>query len=124
MSLWRMVVAGLALAAAMPVQAGVVVVDEGAAVLKGSIVPEKPKWVAESGSDVESTLKAWAHTAKWTVIWDTSANYGIVAPMVFRGSFVEGASALIRTYQGAPEPLFMDVSTSQKLLHITREKAQ
>lgn len=124
MSFVRVVMCGLLLSAAMSAQGGVVIVDEGVAELKASIVAEKPKWIADAGSDVESTLKLWAKAAKWTVIWDTSANYGIVAPMVFRGDFVDGASALIRKYRDAPEPLYMDVSSAQRLLHITREKTQ
>lgn len=124
MYLVRVALCGLLLATGAPVQARVVVVDEGEATLRGSITPEKPKWRADTGSDVESTIKLWAKTAKWSVVWDTPANYGIVAPMVFSGDFVEASVALIRKYENGPEPLFMDVSPSQRLLHITKEKTQ
>jgi len=63
-------------------------------------------WLAEEGSNVKYLLKEWCDKAGWRVIWNTNRNYTLNAGAMFRGSFTDVSSALIRAFARAkPAPV-------------------
>jgi len=63
-------------------------------------------WLAEEGSNVKSLLGKWCDKAGWRLIWNTNRNYTLNAGAMFRGSFTDVSSALIRAFARAkPAPI-------------------
>ncbi|ECH2711059.1 PFGI-1 class ICE element type IV pilus protein PilL2, partial [Salmonella enterica] len=64
-------------------------------------VPGGPEWRAAVGSTLKESLTEWAGKADcasgghWVVIWQTSTDYRIDAPLVFKGNF---ESALVQVF--------------------------
>ncbi|ENX3274249.1 TcpQ domain-containing protein, partial [Salmonella enterica] len=64
-------------------------------------VPGRPEWRAAVGSTLKESLTEWAGKADcasgghWVVIWQTSTDYRIDAPLVFKGNF---ESALVQVF--------------------------
>lgn len=69
--------------------------------------PEDPveDWLATEGSSVRGLLTEWGDKAGWRVIWNTDREYVLEAGAMFRGRFMDVASALIRSFARArPSP--------------------
>ncbi len=69
--------------------------------------PEDPveDWLATEGSSVRGLLTEWGDKAGWRVIWNTDREYILEAGAMFRGRFMDVASALIRSFARArPAP--------------------
>lgn len=63
-------------------------------------------WLAEEGSNVKNLLTQWCDKAGWRLIWNTNRNYTLNAGAMFRGSFTDVSSALIRAFARAkPAPI-------------------
>ncbi|MBQ3695431.1 MAG: toxin co-regulated pilus biosynthesis Q family protein [Alphaproteobacteria bacterium] len=63
-------------------------------------------WEALSGESLRSLLVEWGQKSGWTVVWKMDRDYILEAGVVFRGTFTEVASAIIRTFARAnPAPI-------------------
>ena len=63
-------------------------------------------WEAVRGETLKSLLTQWAEVSGWTLIWKLDRDYNLEAGVVFRGTFTEVASAIIRTFARAvPAPI-------------------
>ncbi len=62
-------------------------------------------WVVASGETLQSVLKNWCDKEGWDLVWTTPREYPIEASAVFKGRFVDVASALVRNFERAlPAP--------------------
>jgi len=63
-------------------------------------------WEAPRGETLRSLLTQWGEVSGWTVVWKLDKDYKLEAGVVFRGTFTEVASAIIRTFARAvPAPI-------------------
>ena len=63
-------------------------------------------WDAARGETLKSLLTQWAEVSGWTLLWKLDRDYNLEAGVVFRGTFAEVASAIIRTFARAkPAPI-------------------
>ena len=58
-------------------------------------------WVVTDGQTLREVLKSWCDKEGWDLVWTTSREYPIEASAVFKGRFVDVASALIRNFERA-----------------------
>jgi len=58
-------------------------------------------WVVTNGQTLREVLKSWCDKEGWDLVWATSREYPIEASAVFKGRFVDVASALIRNFERA-----------------------
>ena len=67
---------------------------------------ESHDWEAAKGETLRSLLMQWGEVSGWTVVWKLDKDYKLEAGVVFRGTFTEVASAIIRTFARAvPAPI-------------------
>ena len=79
-------------------------------------------WLATEGSSVRSLLTEWGDKAGWRVIWSTDREYILEAGAMFRGRFMDVASALIRSFARArPAPWGTFYKGNRVLLVTTQE---
>lgn len=63
-------------------------------------------WLAEEGQSLKELLTQWSNEAGWRLIWKTNRNYTLNAGAMFRGSFADVSSALVRAFARArPAPV-------------------
>ncbi len=63
-------------------------------------------WEAISGESLRALLVEWGQKSGWTVVWKMDRDYILEAGVVFRGTFTDVASAIIRTFARAmPAPI-------------------
>ena len=55
-------------------------------------------WVVASGQTLREVLQSWCDKEGWDLVWATSREYPIEASAVFKGRFVDVASALVRNF--------------------------
>ena len=66
----------------------------------------KHDWEAPRGETLRALLMQWGEVSGWTVVWKLDKDYQLEAGVVFRGTFTEVASAIIRTFARAvPAPI-------------------
>jgi len=58
-------------------------------------------WVVTNGQTLRQVLQSWCDREGWDLVWATSREYPIEASAVFKGRFVDVASALIRNFERA-----------------------
>ncbi|ECC9541527.1 hypothetical protein DTG28_17595 [Salmonella enterica subsp. salamae] len=84
-----------------------------------------PEWKAVSGSTLQESLTEWAGKADcaggghWVVIWQTSTDYPIDAPLVFKGNFETALVQVFDLYKNADKPLFPEANRLQCLVSVT-----
>jgi len=62
-------------------------------------------WVVTSGQTLRQVLQEWADREGWDLVWATSREYPVQASAVFKGRFLDVASALVRNFSRAsPTP--------------------
>jgi len=62
-------------------------------------------WVVASGQTLRAVLESWCNKEGWDLVWNTAREYPIEASAVFKGRFVDVASALVRNFErAAPAP--------------------
>ncbi|ASG86811.1 PFGI-1 class ICE element type IV pilus protein PilL2 [Salmonella enterica] len=88
-----------------------------------------PEWKATAGSTLKESLTDWAGKAgcssggHWVVIWQTSTDYRIDAPLVFKGNFESALVQVFDLYKKADKPLFAEASRLQCLVSVTDKPA-
>ena len=66
---------------------------------------EVRSWVVVSGQTLREVLESWCNKEGWDLAWATAREYPIEASAVFKGRFVDVASALVRNFErAAPAP--------------------
>ena len=58
-------------------------------------------WVVANGQTLREVLQSWCDKEGWDLVWSTSREYPIEASAIFKGRFVDVASALIRNFERA-----------------------
>jgi len=71
--------------------------EEAPAVLRDQV----HSWVVASGQTLRQVLQSWCDKEGWDLVWTTSREYPIEASAIFKGRFVDVASALIRNFERA-----------------------
>lgn len=69
-----------------------------------SVVPGEDNvrsWVVVDGQTLREVLQSWCDKAGWDLVWTTVREYPIEASAVFKGRFVDVASALVRNFERA-----------------------
>ncbi|MDY6407280.1 MAG: toxin co-regulated pilus biosynthesis Q family protein, partial [Pseudomonadota bacterium] len=67
---------------------------------------EIQEWDADAGKTLRGLLMDWGSKSGWTVVWKLDRDYHLEAGVVFRGTFVDVSSALIRSFARAtPAPI-------------------
>lgn len=88
-------------------------------------VASGPEWKAAVGSTLKESLTEWASKADcaggghWVVIWQTSTDYPIDAPLVFKGNFETALVQVFDLYKNADKPLFTEANRLQCLVSVT-----
>ncbi len=94
-----------------------------------TVVTSGPEWKAVAGSTLKESLTDWAGKADcssgghWVVIWQTSTDYRIDAPLVFKGNFESALVQVFDLYKKADKPLFAEASRLQCLVSVTDKPA-
>ena len=64
------------------------------------------EWDARAGSTLRTLLMDWGNKSGWTVVWKLDRDYHLEAGVIFKGTFVDVSSALIRSFARAtPAPI-------------------
>ena len=58
-------------------------------------------WVVADGQTLRKVLQSWCDREGWDLVWTTAREYPIEASAVFKGRFVDVASALVRNFERA-----------------------
>lgn len=58
-------------------------------------------WVVANGQTLREVLQSWCDKEGWDLVWTTAREYPIEASAVFKGRFVDVASALVRNFERA-----------------------
>lgn len=67
----------------------------------GQIQDQVRSWVVAEGQTLREVLQSWCDKAGWDLVWTTSREYPIEASAVFKGRFMDVASALVRNFERA-----------------------
>ena len=67
----------------------------------GSIQDQVRSWVVVSGQTLREVLQSWCDKSGWDLVWTTAREYPIEASAVFKGRFMDVASALVRNFERA-----------------------
>lgn len=91
------------------------------------VAPPAVQWVIDPKKTLKENVEAWAVKAKWNrVVWE-AADYPIVAPASFEGTFdaEDGPLAqLIGAFDRSDQPLRVRLSTRDKVVHVTNRNYQ
>ncbi len=58
-------------------------------------------WVVADGQTLREVLQSWCDKSGWDLVWTTAREYPIEASAVFKGRFMDVASALVRNFERA-----------------------
>ncbi len=76
-----------------------IAVDLSADAEPGRDIPDQVRsWVVASGQTLREVLQSWCDKEGWDLVWATSREYPIQASAVFKGRFVDVASAVVRNF--------------------------
>ena len=67
----------------------------------GSIQDQVRSWVVVDGQTLREVLQSWCDKSGWDLVWTTAREYPIEASAVFKGRFMDVASALVRNFERA-----------------------
>ena len=62
------------------------------------MIDQVRSWVVASGQTLREVLQSWCDKEGWDLVWTTTREYPIEASAVFKGRFVDVASALVRNF--------------------------
>jgi len=71
--------------------------EEAPAVLRDQV----RSWIVASGQTLRQVLQSWCDKEGWDLVWTTSREYPIEASAIFKGRFIDVASALVRNFERA-----------------------
>lgn len=66
-----------------------------------AVMDQVRSWVVANGQTLREVLQSWCDKEGWDLVWATSREYPIEASAVFKGRFVDVASALVRNFSRA-----------------------
>lgn len=70
-----------------------------------NLMDQVRSWVVANGQTLRQVLQNWCDKEGWDLVWTTSREYPIEASAVFKGRFVDVASALVRNFgRATPVP--------------------
>ncbi len=79
-------------------------------------------WLAPEGASLRALLMEWSDRSNWKVVWKSDREYVLEAGAVFRGRYMDVASALVRTFARArPAPIATFYKGNMVLLITTLE---
>lgn len=95
-------------------------------------LPAGQAWTALAGTTLKDTLTQWAASVRcesgssptWVVIWPTSVNYRIEAPLTLRGNFESVVVQLFELYRPAEKPLYASANRLQCLVYVNDKPLQ
>lgn len=95
-------------------------------------LPAGQVWTALAGTTLKYTLTQWATSVRcesgssptWVVIWPTSVNYRIEAPLTLRGNFESVVVQLFELYRTAEKPLYASANRLQCLVYVNDKPLQ
>ena len=76
-------------------------------------------WVVANGQTLRDILQSWCDKEGWDLVWATSREYPIQASAVFKGRFVDVASALVRNFGRATPAPYAKFYKGNRVLVIT-----
>ena len=76
-------------------------------------------WVVANGQTLREVLQSWCDKEGWDLVWATSREYPIEASAVFKGRFVDVASALVRNFSRATPIPYAKFYKGNRVLVIT-----
>lgn len=80
-------------------------------------------WVVANGQTLREVLQNWCNKEGWDLVWATSREYPIEASAVFKGRFIDVASALVRNFgRATPIPYAKFYKGNRVLLITTTEE--
>jgi len=80
-------------------------------------------WVVANGQTLREVLQNWCNKEGWDLVWATSREYPIEASAVFKGRFVDVASALVRNFgRATPVPYAKFYKGNRVLVISTNEE--
>jgi type IV pili sensor histidine kinase/response regulator len=85
-------------------------------------VTKAEQWQAPAGSSLRAELQRWADSARWTVVYETTIDYPLLADLRFQGRFDQVVGEFVRLYEQSDRPLVVDISVSQRLVHVTERQ--
>ena len=68
---------------------------------ENTIQDQVRSWVVANGQTLREVLQSWCDKEGWDLVWATSREYPIQASAVFKGRFVDVASAVVRNFERA-----------------------
>lgn len=80
-------------------------------------------WVVANGQTLREVLQTWCDKEGWDLVWTTPREYPIEASAVFKGRFVDVASALVRNFgRATPIPYAKFYKGNRVLVISTNEE--
>ena len=79
-------------------------------------------WVVASGQTLRGVLQDWSDKEGWDLVWGTAREYPIEASAVFKGRFVDVASALVRNFGRATPVPYAKFYKGNRVLVITADE--
>ena len=80
-------------------------------------------WVVASGQTLREVLQTWCDKEGWDLVWTTPREYPIEASAVFKGRFVDVASAVVRNFgRATPVPYAKFYKGNRVLVISTNEE--
>ena len=80
-------------------------------------------WVVASGQTLREVLQSWCNKEGWDLVWTTTREYPIEASAVFKGRFVDVASAVVRNFgRATPIPYAKFYKGNRVLVVYTSEE--
>ena len=87
------------------------------------ITDQVRSWVVASGQTLRDVLQNWCDKEGWDLVWTTPREYPIEASAVFKGRFVDVASALVRNFgRATPVPYAKFYKGNRVLVISTNEE--
>lgn len=79
-------------------------------------------WTAQPQDTVQTLLTKWSDESGWTLVWKLDRDYVLEAGVVFRGTYMDAAMALLRSFARAnPAPIGTFYKGNRVLVVSTRE---
>lgn len=87
------------------------------------VMDQVRSWVVANGQTLREVLQSWCDKEGWDLVWATSREYPIEASAVFKGRFVDVASALVRNFgRATPIPYAKFYKGNRVLVVSTNEE--